>query len=291
MVATRPSPRRWRRQTRLGFVEKSLAGITANIEGAIFSEENARSDGFLQRRDPRAKLLSFVVLVVATGLSRDWRILVGLYALLLATAFVSALELWPFVRRVWLGIPLFSAIVVVPSIFFVGRGGTSLLSIPFGLFELTVYKEAVLAALVFVLRVGVSVSFAILLVMTTPWAGIMKSLRAFRVPNVFVLVLSIAYRYIFLFLHTASGMFLARKSRIVARTSGKEQRWWVVASIGVLMQRSFRMSDEVYLAMVTRGFRNEMKSIHNFRFGPVDAALLATSCAVAAASVYGGGRL
>ncbi len=55
---------------------------------------------------------------------------------------------------------------------------------------------------------------------TTPWADILKSLRALRVPQVFVLVLSMTYRYIFLFLHTANGILLARKSRIVGRTSG-----------------------------------------------------------------------
>ena len=70
--------------------------------------------------------------------------------------------------------------------------------------------------MLFVTRVGVSVSLAVLLVMTTPWADLLKSLRALRVPQVFVLVLSMTYRYIFLFLHTTNGMLLARKSRVVA---------------------------------------------------------------------------
>ena len=47
-----------------------------------------------------------------------------------------------------------------------------------------------------------------------------------------MLVLSMTYRYIFLFLHTANGMFLARKSRIVARTSGAEQRRWISGTMG-----------------------------------------------------------
>ena len=54
--------------------------------------------------------------------------------------------------------------------------------------------------------------------LTTPWADLLKSLQALRVPQVFVLVLSMTYRYIFLFLHTVNGMFEARKSRVVART-------------------------------------------------------------------------
>ena len=69
------------------------------------------------------------------------------------------------------------------------------------------------------------------------------------------------YRYIFLLLHTANGMFLARKSRIVAAHTGKEQRWWIVSAIGVLMSRSFRMSDDVYQAMLARGFNGQMRTL------------------------------
>ena len=78
------------------------------------------------------------------------------------------------------------------------------------------HRDGLGAAGVFVLRVCVSVSLAILLILTTQWADILKSLRVFRVPSVFILILAMTYRYIFLFLHTANGMFLARKSRIVA---------------------------------------------------------------------------
>ncbi len=77
-----------------------------------------------------------------------------------------------------------------------------------------------------------SVSLAVLLVMTTPWADLLKSLRAIHVPQIFVLILSMTYRYIFLFLHTMNGLFLARKSRIVARTSGGEQRRWIAGVDG-----------------------------------------------------------
>ncbi len=269
-----------------GFIEKTMAGITTGIEAAVFSEANARKDAFLQRRDPRAKLVAFTALVVVTALSRDWAVLLGLYALVLAGAWASAVDMDLFLKRVWLGIPLFSGIVVLPSVFFVGSH--ALVHIPFGLFTLTIHRDGLLAAGIFVLRVGVSVSLAILLILTTRWADILKSLRLLRVPNVFVLVLSMTYRYIFLLLHTANGMFLARKSRIVARTSGEEQRWWVVSSIGVLMNRSFRMSDDVYQAMLARGFSNEIRTLNDYRLTATDWLFLAASAAAAAAALYAG---
>ncbi len=276
------------RRRRPGFVEKTLSNISGGIERAVFSEENARKRGFLQRRDARAKLPAFAALVLAAALSRDWRVLASLYALVLAAAALSSVDLRLFVKRVWLGIGLFSAVVVLPSVFFVGH--EALVRLPLGLLTLTVHRDALAAALVFVLRVGVCVSLAVLLVLTTKWADILKSLRAFRVPAGLVLILAMTYRYIFLVLHAANSMFLARKSRVVAKTPGPEQRRWVVASMGVLMDRSVRMSEEVYQAMLARGFSGEMRTLDSGRMLPADWLLLPASALVAAAAVYAGWR-
>jgi cobalt/nickel transport system permease protein len=278
--------RRPPRPARPGFVEKTLAGITASIEQAVFSEENARRPGFLQHRDPRVKLLCFIALIVATALSRDWEVLASLYALTLAGASVSKIDMGLFIKRVWLGIPLFSGIVVAPSVFFVGHD--VLLTIPLRLFDLAIHTDGLAAAGIFVLRVGASVSLAILLILTTKWADILKSLRVLHVPTVFILVLSMTYRYVFLLLHTATGMFLARKSRMVASTSGGEQRWWIVSAIGVLMNRSFRMSEDVYQAMLARGFGNEIRTLTDYRIRLWDWLLLAASAASAVLAVYAG---
>jgi cobalt/nickel transport system permease protein len=143
----------------------------------------------------------------------------------------------------------------------------------------------------FVARVGVSVSLAVLLVMTTPWADILKSLRSLRVPQVFVLVLSMTYRYIFLFLHTANGILLARKSRVVARTTGGEQRRWISGTMGNLMSRAFKMSNDVYAAMLARGFSGEMRARAFRRMRTADWAALGGVAAVAALAVLGGRTL
>jgi cobalt/nickel transport system permease protein len=286
MTLEAQAPARATKPVKPGFIEKTLAGITSSIETAIFSEENARRDGFLQRRDPRVKLIAFVALVTATAISRDWQVLLGLYAVVLLVAYVSAIDMDLYLKRVWLGLPVFSFIVVLPSIFFVGH--EPLVSIDLGPITPTVYRDGLFAALIFVLRVGVSVSLAILLILTTKWADILKSLRVLHVPGVFILVISMTYRYVFLFLHTTNGMFLARKSRIVARTSGSEQRWWIVAAIGVLMHRSFRMSEEVYQAMVARGFTNELRSLADYRLGGVDVVTLIAACGVAGVAIYAG---
>jgi cobalt/nickel transport system permease protein len=145
-----------------------------------------------------------------------------------------------------------------------------------------------LGAVVFVARVGVSVSLAVLLVLSTPWADLLKSLQAVGVPQVFVLLLSMTYRYIFLFLHTANGLFEARKSRTVGRSTGNEHRRWISGSLGSLMSRSFKMSNDVYAAMAARGFTGTIRSYSAYRMTPGDWGALLVAIALAVAAVLAG---
>lgn len=251
-----------------GWIEQTISGIARAIEQAVFTEEHAHKPGWLQARNPRAKLVMFLATVLAASLSHSLLILVAFYLVLLIVARVSQIPYDVFVRRVWVGIPFFAGIVILPSIFFAPSQRWFDLTI--GPLHIGPSWITLLAAAVFVVRVGVCVSLAVLLILTTPWSDLMKSLRTFHVPQVFILLLTMTYRYIFLFLHTANGMFEARKSRTVGRTSGNEQRGWISGSITSLMQRSFQMSNEVYAAMAARGFKGEFYAYHDDQMKAVD---------------------
>jgi cobalt/nickel transport system permease protein len=264
----------------IGWLEHSVAGIAGSIERAVFSEELARQPGWLQQVDPRAKLAMFLATAIAASASTSLTVLVVLYGAILLVAWASRLPFDFFVKRVWLGIPLFAGIVIVPSLFLMP--GPRLAEIAIGPLLIGVSAPGVWAAIVFVARVGVNVSLAILLVLTTPWADLLKSLHVLKVPQVFILVLSMSYRYIFLFLHTLNGMFEARKSRVVARLGGAEDRRWITRSMGALMSRSFKMSNDVYAAMLARGFSGEIRTYSSYRMRALDWVSLAGALAVAA---------
>lgn len=267
----------------IGWLEHSISGIAASIERAVFTEELARQPGLLQRLDARAKIGMFLVAVIAASASTSLGVLVALYLVVLVVAWRSRLPFDFFVKRVWLGIPFFAGIVILPSLFMVP--GPRLFETDIGPLHLGVSAPGVWGAIVFVARVGVNVSLAVLLVLTTPWADLLKSLHALKVPSVFVLVLSMSYRYIFLFLHTLNGMFEARKSRVVARLGGGEDRRWITRSMGALMSKSFKMSNDVYGSMLARGFSGEIRTYALFRMRTIDWAALIVTCVVAGVTV------
>lgn len=270
----------------IGWLEHTVSGITGSIERAVFTEEHARKLGWLQRVDPRAKWGMFLAVVLASSLSNSLAVLAGIYACILAAAYASKVPFDFFVKRVWVGIPFFAGIVILPSIFF--SNGPRIFDLVIGSFHIAPSWPGLVGAAVFIARVGVSVSLAVLLVLTTPWADVLKSLQALKVPQVFVLLLSMTYRYIFLFFRITNGLFEARKSRMVGKTSGTENRNWISNQMMNLMGRSFKMSNDVYSAMLARGFTGQIRSYNTYKMTGADWLALGGAIVIAAAAMLAG---
>jgi len=75
---------------------------------------------------------------------------------------------------------------------------------------------------------------------------------------------------------------------VVARTSGKEQRGWITGSMTCLLNRSFQMSNDVYAAMLERGFGGDVRTYSGYRMKTADWVALASSLAVAVIAVLVG---
>ena len=239
----------------------------------------ARLPGIWQSVDPRVKIVATLSLVLAANLAHSIPILIVLYLLALLVAAAGRIPLGFFVRRVWLFLPFFTAIIALPAIFSFVTPGAPLVVIsqhPY----IAITEQGVRSALPLLLRVATSVSFGIILILTTRWGELLRSLSSLHVPQVFVLILGMTYRYIFLLLHSANDMFMARKSRQVGRVSGSGERRWIAGSMGALLGKSYHLSDEVYLAMVSRGFRGEAKALEPLRMRAVDWGWLAAAALI-----------
>ena len=252
---------------RSGFIERTLLEINHTLEQTIFAESIAREKGLLQNLDPRLKIAALLMLLLAVSWSRQLWVIGGLYLGTLLLAAVSAVPLGLFIKRVWFLIPFFTGVVALPALFL--TPGPELLQLPLGL---TVTRTGAMTALFLLMRVGTSVSLAVLFVLTTPWNNVLKALGVLRVPDVIVLTLGMTYRYIHLLLHTATDMFLSRKSRIIKRMSSAEERRLLGATSGTLLGKSLQVSSEVYLAMESRGFRAYPRTMERFKMRPIDWA-------------------
>ncbi len=267
-----------------GFLERTIEGLYAGLERAVDAENSAANGGLLQQLDARVKVAGLFSLILAAALAARLWVIAALFALAVVLAVLSRVPLRVLAARAWIGALAFTGVIAVPALFL--TPGDALYRVP-GL-HWTVTAQGLATASYLLLRVETAATLALLLVFTTPWMHVLKALRVFRVPVVFVAILGMASRYILLLLETAHEMFESRKSRAVAALGRTERRRMAVASAGVLLSRTFQLSGDVYLAMQARGFRGEVHLLDDFAMTRLDWLALAGFAALAAAGAWAG---
>jgi len=266
------------------YFERTLDGLVAGIDRTRAAERHAEDGGLLQRVDPRVKVGGLLALVVAAAFARNHLTLVGLLAVAVAGALLSRLPLGLLVGRVWLGTVLLTAAIALPALFL--TPGDPAWRLPVA--GWAVSWQGLRTVSYLLLRVVTAATLTFLLVFTTPWAHVLKALRVFRVPVVAVVILGMTYRYILLLLESAHAMFEARRSRTVGRLSPGDRRRLATAGVGVLLDRSIRLSGNVYDAMQARGFRGEVHVLDEFQMRGRDWLALAGFAVFTAAAAWAG---
>jgi len=267
------------------FVEKTISGILNFFQESMASEGYTKRNGFLQSIDPRVKLASFLLMIFAVSLTRDVEIIFAVYLLILLFAYLSKIDTLFFIKRVWVFVPIFAGIIVLPIIFNVFMPGDNLVTVAtlgnntyIGpvLLPSTIYitKQGTISAITFILRVATCVSIAVLLILTTKRDVLFKSLRSLRVPKVYVLTLDMCYRYIFLLMDTIRDFFAAKKSRTITTLPLGEEQKWVAGRIGYVLVKSLDTSERVHKAMISRGFDGDVKLMHDYAVQKRDYATL-----------------
>jgi cobalt/nickel transport system permease protein len=273
--------------SRTGFLDKSLLAIAQVAEQSLFSEAYARKRRLLQVLDARIKLIGFLCIIVLISFVHTASSLWFLYGVSLVLAVSSGVPLGFFLKRVWLFVPLFTVVIVLPALLNIVTPGDPLWIIyklershtwgPYTIpAEIAVTRQGLWGAVIFVSRVACSVSFAVLFTLTTRWSVAFSGLRALFIPRIFVMTLSMTERYIFVFLRLIQDMYRARKSRTIRPLSTAMDRNWTASRIGVTFKKSLDMSEDIYKAMLSRGFHGEFRTVGRFHAGMIDYLWLAT---------------
>lgn len=262
------------RRSRASFVDKTIGGTAGVFRQAMFGADMAARDGLLQRLDPRVKLAGLMALLLTTGFLHHIEVLLAVYGLTLVLAWSSGLPMGFFIRRVWLTIPLFTGIVVLPATLSIVTPGDVVLNLWswHGSSQGFTAQGLTSAGLVMT-RVATSVSLVLLTTLTTPWPRLLAALRSLGVPRMFVLIIGMAYRYIFALLDTITDMYESRKARTLGRVPhDRRARAFVSSAVGAVFGQAQHLSEDVHQAMVSRGYRGDATTLQAFRLRALDLA-------------------
>ena len=270
------------RRRKRSFIEATLASLLRASEYASAAEHSAEARGLLQRVDPRVKVVGLILLVVVVAASRHLAVIGAMFAFALALGLFSRIKLGKFASWVWIPVLLFTGVIALPAIVLTPGHAVAAL----GGFAIT--SQGLRSAAYLLSRAETAATLSALLVLTTPWPWVLKSLRVLKCPTVLVAILGMTYRYVFEILRTALDMFESRRSRTVGSLSAAESRRLAASAVGVLLSKSVHLSNDVHLAMQSRGFRGEVHVLPDFRARAADWCWLAGFVLLAAAALWWG---
>ncbi len=225
-----------------GFADKTINKITSFLKEIFVSEDFAMQDGIIQRIDSRVRILTFFILIFFASFLKSFAPLLIILFFVILIAYISHIPISALFKRT-APVIIFTGIIILPSLFITNAG--------------------IKTTSLFVFRVAVMVSIAAILFLATRKNDLLKGLRMLFMPQIFVMTLAFAFRYIFIFLKLAENMHLARKSRVIRQAKTNEARAWTASRLAVIFKRSVAMADDVYLALVSRGFTGEIKTMEN----------------------------
>jgi len=219
-------------------------------------------NSFLNRIDARVKIIASICLIIFIILTPPGYFLsFALYAILISGLiilskipplfiFKKSLVAIPFVLMVALFVPFI-------------KEGEILGAYSFGSLNFTVTYNGLLVFWNVLIKSYLSMLCMIILVSSTKFSVFLKALEKLRIPNLFIMILSFMYRYIFVIVDELMHMKQAKDARAIGGS-----RWFhtktIANMIGTLFIRSYEKAESVYMAMCSRGFTGSIETIQPF---------------------------
>lgn len=214
--------------------------------------------------DARVKLVLTVAFILCASLLPvgAWFALLALTVFVWAAIIASGIGLLTILRRALVALPFL--LVVVTIIFSIP--GQPIFRVPLGFVTLTATDAGLMRFLTIVWKSWISVQAALLLTATTHFLEVLRALRALRLPKIMVTILSFMYRYLFIMVDEAQRLMRARACRSAAEDGkgGGSLIWRARVTgrlVGTLFLRAFERSERVYVAMLSRGYMGEIRSL------------------------------
>jgi cobalt/nickel transport system permease protein len=238
-------------------------------------DDYAYLDSPLHRWEPRYKLIGLASLILAFSFVQHLGLLPVMLLITGGLYWLSRLPMRFLLSRLKLpGFFLLGIAVLLPFL----AGETILLRLG----PLAVRQEGVLALVLIATRFLCILTVGVILFGTGPFIRNIRAMRALGLPSLLADMILLSYRYIYEIADYLSTMRKAMRLRgFQAKRFSLRNMKMLASLIGSLLIRSYEQSDQVYKAMVLRGY-GQSQMVRPERPGQRwDAIALALACTTA----------
>jgi cobalt/nickel transport system permease protein len=212
----------------------------------VVLDQWSRGASPLHRRDPRAKIICLIVLLIVLATATRGLVLLGA----VLVTMLCAVTIW---ARVPLGGILLRAALVLPF------------TLVFAAANWIAGDPARGATLV--LKAYVSALGVLVVVSTTPLPILLRGVEMLGTPRFLLMVAQFLYRYLFVISEQAQHMRKAAAAR-----GGSFRN--AAGALAILFARSYQRAGDIHRAMLARGFRGRFQPLVTPHFHKADVVFL-----------------
>ena len=233
-----------------------------------FLDKYSDRDSFIHRLDPRTKLATALLFILAVALTLPamWPAFAVYFFIIAILVLLSRVPILYVLKRSLMIMPFVLLIAIFIPFF---KEGEVAGSYNIWLWQVSVTHSGLQVLWNILAKAWLSILSLILLTSTTKIAELLKGLEQLHMPRVMVMILSFMYRYIFVLVDEVMRMRQARDSRNLGRS-----RLWQLRTIGnmvgTLFIRSYERGERVYAAMLARGFDGQCRTLKRLNFRMAD---------------------
>jgi cobalt/nickel transport system permease protein len=267
------------KRAKLSFLDKTIINSSKAVKSIYSQAENAARDNFIHQINPNIKLISLIYMAIVISVVSNPVTQVVITSVILLLYIIARLRLFEVYRKIFFLAFIFGFLVVMPASLNVITPGKIIFNIirfskpsHFLIYNIPqnigfTTNGFHVVSLVF-LRVLNSVSFAMLVVYTTSFPSFIKSFKMFGVPDTFLMIISLAYKFVFILSRTIEETYFAFKSRLSGNIKNSSIRKLIGGRIFFIFKRSAIIYQNTYHAMVSRGYKGKvvLHSQNQFNF-------------------------
>lgn len=212
------------------FVNKSILSVF-KVLSRIKKQDSPGKTAF-QMNVP-LQVFGTLVLILLVSLTRSFVFVIIVNVWLLAVLSMTDTTRMIVILKLSMGITFFTAIIMLPA-FVLGN----------------TYSSIMITTKVFATITAMG-----LLSHSTKWSALTQALKRFYLPDIFIFILDITIKYIYMLGEFSLNMFYALKLRSVGKNRSKYSSMAGIA--GTVFLQSKEMAEDMYHAMECRGFTGE----------------------------------
>jgi cobalt/nickel transport system permease protein len=236
----------------------TMAFFISVIIGKYIRMKRAASGNLRKSIDQRIKLFILFLFIISITLMTHWYVPMGIAVLCILIS-IRANIFGQYWKKLIFPVVLSFCILLTQGLTY----GSNRIDI--GL--ISVYKEGFEYGFLIFSRVFAATSLIILMLSTASETDILDTMRWYKIPGTLLDISSLMIRYINAYSTESKKMKLAQQSRCgFSRSFGFMDKMQAISSItGALITRALTRAEQVYRAMISRGWKHDQGSFSGHR--------------------------